>query len=255
MNITTNRFIFLDFDGVLFDTVREVYAIAMLASGHITRASDVDYTSKHFELFDKLRYLVGPAWNYYYLIRCIDNEKGGSMASLKSEYKKFLDQSSRGDYTSFEERFFQARKQLRELDSVYWMSLIFPYSFVKNIRVLIDEFRNQFFIVTTRDRDSVLDLLRFHDLNILDSNIFTRKEHEIHGSKANLIQNLINKLQIDESIFVDDLEGHLGACESIEKLSTIQAKWGYVAPQIKEDNSLLLFKKLKMFIHGQKILL
>ena len=255
MNITTNRVIFLDFDGVLFDTVREVYAIAMVASGHIIRASDADYTSKHFELFDKLRYLVGPAWNYYYLIRSIDNKKGGSMAGLKSEYKKFLDQSSRGDYTSFEESFFQARKQLRELDSGYWMSLIFPYSFVKNIRGLIDEFRNQFFIVTTRDRDSVLDLLRFHDLNILDSNIFTRKEYKIHSSKANLIQNLINKLQIDESVFLDDLEGHLGACESIEKLSTIQAKWGYVAPQIKEDNSPLLFKGLKMFIHGQKVLL
>jgi hypothetical protein len=146
------------------------------------------------------------------------------MVGLKIECKKFLDQSSRGDYTSFEERFFQARKQLRELDSVYWMSLIFPYGFVKNIRVLIDEFRNKFFIVTTRDRGSVLDLLRFYDLNILDSNIFTRKKYEIRSSKANLIHNLINKLQIDESIFVDDLEGHLGACESIEKLSTTQAK-------------------------------
>ena len=69
MNTTINRAVFLDFDGVLFDTVREVYTVSMMALDPSNRISDIDFGSKHFEKFNQLRYLIGPAWNYYYAMK------------------------------------------------------------------------------------------------------------------------------------------------------------------------------------------
>jgi hypothetical protein len=107
--------------------------------------------------------------------------------------------------------------------------------------------------VTTRDQESVKDLLDLYNLNISEPNIFAKTGYGSHNSKVHIIQNLIDKHQIEESLFIDDLEEHLVACSTIESLSTIQAKWGYVVPAKKEDNSAVLLKKLERFIHGENV--
>jgi FMN phosphatase YigB (HAD superfamily) len=68
-----DRLIFFDFDGVLFDTVREAYASAVIAGGRSDTLDDVDYNSSHYETFRKLRYLISPAWNYKYLLEVLES--------------------------------------------------------------------------------------------------------------------------------------------------------------------------------------
>jgi phosphoglycolate phosphatase-like HAD superfamily hydrolase len=253
MNATIRRAVFFDFDGVLFDTVREAYAVAMVALGNSVRIADIDFSSRYFEKFSQCRYLIGPAWNYYYLMQSIYKESAHSTVDLEVEYKNSLDQRIHGEHRSFDEKFFQARKKIRETERDNWLSLISPYSIVGDVRVLMSEFKGQFFLVTTRDRESVLDLLALHNLDIPEFNIFTKKEYALYNSKANIIQDLIGKHQIEKSLFIDDLDEHLESCETIEGLSTIQAKWGYVVPTKKEDNSADLLKELERFIHGENV--
>jgi phosphoglycolate phosphatase-like HAD superfamily hydrolase len=253
MNTTINRAVFLDFDGVLFDTVREVYAVSMIALDRSVRITDINFGSKHFEKFNRLRYLVGSAWNYYYIIQAIDKESLDSTSDIENEYKNLLNQRMQEEHSSFEKFFFQTRNQLRDKEHDHWLSMVKPYSIVKNLRKIITAFQDQFFLVTTRDQESVEDLLNLHNLNILESNIFAKTEYALHNSKAHIIQNLIDKHQIEESLFIDDLGEHLLACSTIESLYTIQAKWGYVVPEKKEDNSVFLLKELERFIHGENV--
>ena len=98
-----------------------------------------------------------------------------------------------------------------------------------------------------------MDLLNLYNLDIQESNIIAKKEYALHDSKAKIIQNLINKHKIKESLFVDDFEGHLVACEGIENMTRIQAVWGYVAPDKKGDNSAFLLKGLESFIQGENV--
>ena len=149
--------------------------------------------------------------------------------------------------------FFQERKRIRETDHDNWLSLVSPYHIIDDIRGLVSKFRGRFFLVTTRDKESVLDLLNLYRLDIPESNIFAKKEYALHNSKAKIIQDLINKHKIKESLFIDDLEEHLLACESIEGLSVIQAAWGYVAPDKKKNNYAFLLKELEIFIHGKNV--
>jgi phosphoglycolate phosphatase-like HAD superfamily hydrolase len=237
MNKTTSRVVFLDFDGVLFDTVREAYAVTMIALRRFVQVVDVDFDSKHFAKFSQFRYLTGPAWNYYYLIQSIDKKIAHSAVDLEAEYKKLLEPPTRGEHRSFEENFFQSRKRIRETDHDCWLSLISPYNIFEDMRELINEFRSRFFLVTTRDRESVLDLLNLYNLYIPEPNVCAKKEYALHGSKLNVIQDLINKHKINESLFIDDLEEHLMACGTIENLLAMQAKWGYVVPHAMRCSS------------------
>ncbi|MEK9627552.1 MAG: HAD family hydrolase [Nitrospinota bacterium] len=252
MNITINRAVFLDFDGVLFDTVREAYAVSMMALNPSERIEDIDFESKHFKDFNQLRYLVGPAWNYYYVMQTINNDSLPEN-ELDIEYKKLIGQQKQVEYNAFEKNFFHAREILRENDHDQWLSMTCPYNIVENLRKIINEYSEQFFLVTTRDRESVKDLLTLHNLDIPESNLFAKTDYESHKSKRKIIQNLIDKFQIEEALFIDDLEEHLVSCSTIDGLSTIQAKWGYVIPSKKEDNSASLLQELARFIQGENV--
>jgi phosphoglycolate phosphatase-like HAD superfamily hydrolase len=253
MDTTLSRAVFLDFDGVLFDTVREVYVVSMIALGRSVRTVDVDFDSAHFQKFSRYRYLVGPAWNYYYLVRSIEEKLACPETDLEGEFKKALGQWERGEHRPFEENFFQVRNRLRETDQDAWQLLMTPYRFANELRGLLEKRRESFFLVTTRDRGSVVHLLRLCHLKIPRGNIFAKEEYAEHNSKAEIIRDLMCDRQIEESIFVDDLKDHLNACESVRGLRPMQARWGYVAPGWAEDNSAEIIKAIEKFIHEKNV--
>ena len=90
------------------------------------------------------------------------------------------------------------RNQLREKEHHHWVSMVNPYTIVEDLREIISEFKGQFFIVTTRDRESVMDLLNLHNLSISESYIFAKTEYALHNSKVHIIQNLIDKEKLSD---------------------------------------------------------
>ncbi|MFT6843059.1 MAG: hypothetical protein ACI8RP_000570 [Urechidicola sp.] len=67
--------VFLDFDDVIFDSAKEAYVIAMLTSQKIKNLNQLDLESVHARRFLGQRYLIGPAWNYYYLLDAIEQNR------------------------------------------------------------------------------------------------------------------------------------------------------------------------------------
>jgi hypothetical protein len=245
--------VFLDFDGVLFDTVRESYCISMIALGEASEISGIDLNAKHFQEFYRHRYLIGPAWNYFYLMQLIDKILRDPLLDLAEIFHEATRNPEPNKHRVFEKNFFNTRKFLIDNDPGSWLSLITAYSFAEGMRVLVDEHPENFFLITTRDRSSALKILLVHQLGILEGNILGREEFEVYNSKRGVIQGLIKNRQIEESIFIDDLEDHLIACEDIDKLTLVQACWGYVAPEKKEDNSARIIQETKNFIQGENV--
>ena len=110
MNTTNSRAVFLDFDGVLFDTVREAYAVTIMALRRSVRIIDIDFGAEHFVKFSQFRYLVRSVWNYYYLTQSIDKVIARSVVDLETEYNKLLQRWTQGEHNSFEENFFSGKK-------------------------------------------------------------------------------------------------------------------------------------------------
>ena len=59
-----NKVLFLDFDGVLFDTLKEVYLVNRQLYCGIDLFSKVD--EKNYQLYSKFKYLVYNIWMFYY---------------------------------------------------------------------------------------------------------------------------------------------------------------------------------------------
>lgn len=218
--------IFLDFDGVLFDTVNEAYAVSSITKGLYRSINKINFESDHFIKFKKLRYLISPAWNYKYLLDVLDSEN-----SLKSMINKFLLNTSvakKKDYLEFENNFFETRKILMEKSYDHWLQLNKAYPFLNKIKFLFQEYKELIYIVTTKDKISVSKLLFLEGIEFDKSKIFDNSDYEKFNSKRKIIESLIDKH--NHNIYIDDSYEHLEKCKLIKNLKCIQPNWGYIAP-------------------------
>jgi len=253
MNEIKKRAVFLDFDGVLFDSVKEAYCVLMIALGRALDISGVNLEAPHFQEFHRYRFLIGPAWNYYYLFSLIDEKLDHPSLDLESAFRNATRNPDPDKHSAFEKIFFNTRNICRETDFNNWLSLITPYAFVNSLRSLVKVHPEKFFLITTRDRESVLQVLRVHHLDFCEESVFGKEKYEIFNSKRNIIRHLIDDHQIEESIFIDDLEDHFVDCGTIEDLLLVQARWGYVALERKEDNSARILQDIENLIQGKNV--
>lgn len=234
--------IFLDFDGVLFDTVNEAYAVSTISKGLYDSINKINFESEHFIKFKKLRYLISPAWNYKYLLDVLESQN-----SFKSMINTFLQNTSvakKKDYLEFENNFFQTRKILMEKSYDHWLQLNKAYPFLNKIKFLFQENIETIYIITTKDKASVSKLLLLEGIEFDKSKIFDKSDFAKFKSKRNIIESLIDNNS--HNIFIDDSRDHLEKCNFIKYLKCIQPNWGYIAPSdnaFNMDNVILEINK------------
>jgi hypothetical protein len=90
-------------------------------------------------------------------------------------------------------------------------------------------------------------------MNFLSENVFGSDDLSRHNSKRDIIQSLIQEYHIEKSIFIDDFEGHLTACSTINNLFLAQARWGYVPEENKLDNSANIFHDIQNLIQEENV--
>ncbi len=225
--IESEKVVFLDFDGVIFDSAKEAYAISMLSTQRVKKIAELDFNGQHAKKFFSQRYLIGPAWNYHYLLSAIDEGKDGY-------FEKFLPEEPGCDAKDFQSAFFATRQVIRNNYWDEWVKFNTLYEGAQAFIDLINEHSNVV-IVTTKDAPTVRALL---DANGLRRNvdIYDTQSYQEYGCKSYFMDDYIKKNKINKAIFVDDSSKHLSKCSWVENLITIQAKWGYVSPEIYIDN-------------------
>ena len=228
--------VFLDFDGVVFDSAAEAYAIALLTTQRIFTLSELDIDSKHARRFFEQRYLIGPAWNYYYLLRAIEE-------NIDDKFDTYLPDEPGQEAKIFQAAFFATRHVIRNHFWDDWIKLTNLYKGSEEFINLLNTNKN-IVILTTKDHFSVNALLDFYGLT-RSIDIYDAKSYEKFGGKANFIDDYIRTNRIKKALFVDDSFHHIDKCSWIENLESIQARWGYVSNDIKEDNKQEVFAKIK----------
>jgi CMP-N-acetylneuraminic acid synthetase/phosphoglycolate phosphatase-like HAD superfamily hydrolase len=219
--------VFLDFDGVIVDSAKEAYAIAMLTSGRIHTLSDLKLNSEHASRFLNQRCHIGPAWNYYYLLKSIDENKDLSFSDI-------LPNEAGKEGKIFQEQFFATRQVIRNHFWDEWLELNEIYNGSDVFIDLINQ-NNNIVIVTTKDGPTVKALLEKYGV-LREVTIYDAKSYEDFGCKSLFIDNFIKTNYIKRSLFIDDSRSHLDKCKWVENLEIIQAKWGYVSPDDYSNN-------------------
>jgi len=218
------KIIFIDFDGVLFDTVKEAYVVICIAMKKFKTIKDVDFDSNHFRSFLKYRNYVGPAWNYKYVWDILDNNFSDDR---KQQYLELIAEARFSDYADFENLFFSTREEIKHNDFEEWLKLNEPYKFLSLIKNKWIKNLDRFFIVTTKDKKSVRVLLRKHGVSISKNMIFDKVHFDLYNSKSRIISQIMRSQNTHKAIFIDDNINHVNSCKNIHKLSTYLAGWGY----------------------------
>jgi len=211
------KILFLDFDGVLFDTVSEAYYVIQ----HTLHYKNKNFSPQVFEAFKSLRYLVGPAWHYYFIMKAI--EKKEPLLDSNSFIKNAKVQR-------FEEDFFETRKKLKSKDYKSWLTLNQKFSFTDQLTQIIHNSEFIIYIITTKDKQTICDLLNEFQITwVKDNHILDKNSFQQFGSKRNIILHLLSQQKTEyKAIFIDDSYEHLHKCEGIPNLTLVQPEWGYI---------------------------
>ncbi len=235
-NKEINKMIFLDFDGVLFDTMREAYAVAVLLSGKYNSIDEIDFETEHYENFKRLRYLISPASNYKYLQE--ELEENNDINLIKNNFLNSISNASKEDYEEFENSFFSTRNYLRKNHYEKWFRLNVPFPFLGEIEFLFYEYKHLVYIVTTKDKATVLKLLSLEAIDFDKTRVFDKEDYEKFGSKKSIIESLIS--QDTQSIFIDDSDKHIQDCSQIAGLKCFQPDWGYIGLESQMHNRKII---------------
>jgi phosphoglycolate phosphatase-like HAD superfamily hydrolase len=234
----------LDFDGVICDSMDECLYVSYFAYKGVSDVVDINLSripiSRQIE-FRKYRYLVGPGHHYYYLWKAIHERGSNNSKSFEQHFIEIVDmEDHKAD--AFATEFYQMRKLLRKHDQKKWIQLNQLYDQPKKA-LSIKGNTNNVVIVTSKDRESVHDILKENDIDIKREEIYGR---EFSVDKNEIFQALSVEREVDLSniSFVDDNIENLVNAKSIGIMSYL-AVWGYNSDLDKlraEDSDIKLLE-------------
>lgn len=231
--------LFLDFDGVLFDTVKESYAVCLSMLNKELGIEDISFDTEHYLEFRKYRYLVAPAWNYKYLLECID--EGGA---IPESFAAKVSAADSGSYAGFEGAFFEQRKVLKMKSYDKWLGLNTAFDFFTHIKRWIGENSPEVYIVTTKDRTTVLDLLSLNAMSIQRDKVLGKDAYTEKGSKSAIINSVVEEQGVTHAVFLDDSAFHVENVKKYSNVNVMMPSWGYVPPGAKGEGLEAIMSKI-----------
>ena len=216
-----NEAILLDFDGVIVDSIKECYKVSLDSYYGI---NGLTYNKQEYKkLFYKYRYLAGPVYQFmslHGLLEKIINNNLNESDSIKL-FKKIDSEYTPELKKEYEYNFFQNR-QFYKHQMNKWLEMHKLTNFGKVLQQ-IEDFKD-YYIITTKDKDSVKLLCDHFSINI--NNVFSKDDYNSFGSKGKIISNFIDNSKYESAIFVDDSVKHLDSVNDA-RVKLFFANWGY----------------------------
>lgn len=226
--------IYLDFDGVLFDTAKESYLLARYAYKGISIFEEIDKIE--YELFYKNKYLVTNSWQYYYLMKSLEFE------NIEEKFNQYIKNRTNDD-SIFDKKFQDCRKDLMQNYFDFWNSLDKPYPFFDEIKKLQNSLN--IIIVSTKNQKAIFERLKQYDFSLLLEKIIGKEILKNYKSKGEFLKEYMSENNIQSAIFVDDSQENLNSCKNIKGLDLLLASWGYSNPKYKGKNCSEIIEIIK----------
>jgi phosphoglycolate phosphatase-like HAD superfamily hydrolase len=222
----------LDFDGVVSDSAREAFAVALRTYAELEPRSRLAAASARpdpethpalYAAFLELMPLGNGAVDYAAALRSIDC---GASLPDQAAYDAFFAAQETPFLRAFRRRFYEERRAWAARDRAEWLRLLPPFA------PLLDLLRRRagsavYAIATAKDGATVVELLRVYGVaDLFDPRWILDKE--IGEAKRVHLQALAAGLAIDlrEITFVDDKLNHLEAVAPL-RVRPVLAGWGY----------------------------
>lgn len=204
--------LFLDFDGVLYDTLKEAYILCRYVCNNIDLFAPIEQDI--YSKFYKYKYLVFNSWQYLYLMKSITSD------NIISSYNSFLQNRDLKQEEDFEDKYLKARKWLLDNHSDYVDKLENKFPFLDMVKNLQNKYE-------------ILIVSRKNNFAIQRKNtgfkIYGKEELSNVIDKAEFIEKYMKDNNVKKGFFIDDNSHNLTPCENIPNLTCLLAGWGNIA--------------------------
>jgi FMN phosphatase YigB (HAD superfamily) len=238
-----------DFDGVIINSLDE---ITVTAHNAVTGRLDTTLralSSNVIRLFRQNRFHVQGIGDVVTLMKwCKDNDSGDPDYIMSPEAYESLRISAETPLVERTRTFFAVRKSFVHKDRERWLALNAPFPKIWNELKKIPV--EKIIILTTKNREAVLQLCKFFGYELLDNNIYSGDDGVLKTENLNEIHD---RFKAGPYVFIDDslsnlkeLDRHFNTPDS-KFLSLILAAWGYIGPEDAEMAAALGYE-----IHSQE---
>jgi FMN phosphatase YigB (HAD superfamily) len=222
-----------DFDGVIINSLDE---ITVTAHNAVTDRLDTTLralSSNVIRLFQQNRFHVQGIGDVVTLMKwCKDNDSGDPDYIMSPEAYESLRISAETPLVERTRTFFAVRKSFVHKDRERWLALNAPFPKIWNELKKIPV--EKIVILTTKNREAVLQLCKFFGYELLDNNIYSGDDGILKTENLNAIHERFKAGPYD---FIDDslsnlkeLDRHFNTPDS-KFINLILAAWGYIGPE------------------------
>jgi phosphoglycolate phosphatase-like HAD superfamily hydrolase len=223
------KLLVLDFDGVLSDSARESFEIALRSYRALGRGAAFDGWDAEALYRDFLEIMPMGNRSEDFAIALVALERRIALPD-QSAYDRFRAKLDEARLRLFHKRFYRERAAFSAGDPERWHALLRPYPrFLRMLRG--NSGVCPYAIATAKDRRSVLQLLeRYGILDLFPAERILDKETGV--SKVEHHRRLADHTGIafEEMVFIDDKVNHLDAVGNLG-VRCILAAWGYNGPR------------------------
>lgn len=219
--------IFLDFDGVLFDTLREAFILCRYAYSNTDIFEPID--EDIYKLFYRYKFLVYNSWQYYYMMKILEEKEFTNDEEFIKIYNNLLLKRDISKEKYFDEKYLQKRIELMDKHIEYWNSLEKPFPFFEKIKKLFIEGKINPIIVSKKNKFAIQYRINQYGLELSDDKIFAKEELLPYQSKAEFMNKYMIKNKINKAVFVDDNSNNIRPCSDYPNIIPLLAGWGNIA--------------------------
>jgi len=225
-----------DFDGVISNSIDECYLVSNLTFEGKSILSEDNLSLYGFGVnrmvFNNYRYLVGPANEYFFLLKSLYDHQKDPSVSVLDRFKKYKNEEYEESMV-FVQEFFRTRNRIKQEFLSSWLKLNPLYAEMKEILTkCIDRSENHCFIASTKDEDSIYSILQDNKVRFKRDNILGKE----HGAdKKVLLKTILEKTgdRPSDTYFFDDNHNHLSRVYGLG-IHLFLASWGYCSSDSKE---------------------
>lgn len=217
--------IFLDFDGVLFDTLKEAYIICRNVYHNVDYLKPIN--NSEYELFYRYKFLVYNSWQYYYIMNLL--KEGYSDSEFIKRYNELLVNRDIVSDAEFDKEYYSTRRDLMINYHEFWDKLESPFPFFYKIKELYEEKGADIVIVSKKNKYAIKYRLQQYGLLLPDEKIFGRDELSEFDTKFEFIKKYMSDNNIKKTFFVDDNSNNLAPCAEDLRVIPLLAGWGNIA--------------------------
>jgi hypothetical protein len=224
---TEKPLLFLDFDGVICDSIEECFYSSAIAYYARERGAEVPaFDDAYRAAYRAHRPFVRNGEDYLLIHGLLAS---GEPRASQAEYDIVRRQAGPELLERYLELFTATRRDLLANERAHWISLNPVYPFMCALLPKLGE-RDGAFILSTKKKEFIVEILASCAVSWRSERIIAMQDRP----KLDVISDLLGETRSPSAIFIDDQIEHLGG-PSDPRIDRYLALWGYALPGAKAD--------------------